>query len=104
MPEGFAPFDEHDAVLARTHLEEHGWSAQVYGVPVTALVDALVSIARENIENGAGCTGLPRDTGDDAIVPVVKNGEAARAFDTESIEMLEHMWSNRQLPRDVLTY
>ena len=35
---------------------------------------------------------------------VVKNGEAARAFDTESIEMLEHMWSNRQLPRDVLTY
>lgn len=104
MPEGFAPFDEHDAVLARTHLEEHGWSAQVYGVPVTALVDALVSIARENIEIGAGCTGLPRDTGDDAIVPVVKNGEAARAFDTESIEMLEHMWSNRQLPRDVLTY
>lgn len=98
LPRGFAGIDENDAVVARLHLEEQGWDAEVYGMPVGALVDALVSIARENVELGRGCTGLGADAS--ATVPVVRETGAASAFDLEGIQTLAELWGNRRLPRD----
>lgn len=101
LPDGFAGIDENDAVLARLHLEEQGWDATVYGMPVTALVDALVAIARENVEHDAGCTAPDSAAADTIEVPVVRASGVARAFDRESIDLLERMWSKRLLPRDI---
>ena len=101
MPDGFAGIDENDAVLARLHLEEQGWDATVYGMPVCAIVDALVAIARENVEEDAGCTAPDSTVADTIEVPVVRASGVARAFDRESIDLLERMWSKRLLPRDI---
>ena len=100
LPDGFDHMDENDAVAARLHLEEQGWDAEVYGMPVTELVDALMEIAHENIVHGAGCTSIGA-TGGPASVPVVRETGAASEFDREGIELLEKMWRTRRLPRDL---
>lgn len=96
LPHGFEGVDENDAVVARLHLEEQGWDAKVYGMPIAELVDALVDIAHENVALGAGCTGV----GSDATVPVLQTTDTAAAFDLEGIELLAQMWGERCLPRD----
>lgn len=103
LPRGFEGVDEHDAVTARMHLEEHGWDAEIFGAPVTAIVDALVAIARENIEHDGACTGLEVRDGAEATVPVVHGDDEARSFDLEGIDMLDALWKKRTLPRNVLT-
>lgn len=103
LPAGFRGVDENDAVLARIHLEEQGWDAMLYGVPVTEMTRALVDIARENIARGAGCTKLADGAGA-AQVPVVCDTGEARDFDLESIDMLERMWRWRLLPRNVYNH
>ena len=100
MPEGFAGIDENDAVVARLHLEEQGWNASVYGVPVGEMVRVLVAIARENIACGTACAGMPGGATGDVAVPVVRTTPEARAFDLEGIEMLAKMWRWQRLPRD----
>lgn len=97
LPNGFSGIDENDAVKARLHLEEQGWDAEVYGMPVIEMVDALVAIACENIALGCGCTGV----GDAVAVPVVRESGAASEFDLEGIELLAQLWGNHQLPRDL---
>ena len=100
MPGGFAGIDENDAVVARLHLEEQGWNASVYGVPVGEMVRVLVAIARENIACGTACAGMPGGATGDVAVPVVRTTPEARAFDLEGIEMLAKMWRWQRLPRD----
>lgn len=100
LPHGFEGIDENDAVLARIHLEEQGWDAKVYGMPATAMVDALIEIARSNVECGCGCTGIGSDKPSSVKVPVVRETGTARVFDLEGIEMLADMWGARRLPRD----
>lgn len=100
MPQGFEGVDENDAVSARLHLEEQGWGARVYGVPVTEMTQVLVDIARENIADGAGCTGVGAGDGASSHVPVLRDSDVARDFDLEGVEMLEHLWRWRRLPRD----
>ena len=97
LPHGFAEMDENDAVVARLHLEEQGWDAEVYGMPIMELVDALLAIACENVALGAGCTGV----GSEAPVPVLQTTDAATAFDLEGIELLAQLWGNRRLPRNL---
>ena len=97
LPHGFDEIDEYDAIVARLHLEEQGWDAEVYGMPIMELVDALVAIACENVALGAGCTGV----GDEARVPVLQTSDAAATFDLEGIELLARLWGNRRLPRDL---
>ncbi len=96
LPEGFGPLDENDAVKSRLHLEEDGWDAVVYGMPVAEMVDALIDIARGNVRGG-GCTDAPAG----ASVPVVRATGEASAFDLEGVELLTQMWSARKLPRDL---
>lgn len=100
LPHGFAGVDENDAVVARLHLEEQGWDAQVYGMPVEALVDAMVAVACENVALGCGCTGIGKDEPASVTVPVVRETGPASAFDLEGIQMLAQLWGNRLLPRD----
>ena len=103
LPEGFDGKDENDCVAARLHLEEQGWDAEVYGVPVTELADALVEIARDNVANGSGCTGVGANAPADVTVPVVRESRAdASAFDLEGIEQLARMWGARQVPCEAL--
>ena len=97
LPQGFTGIDEHDAVVARLHLEEHGWDAEVYGLPITQMVDALVAIACENIALNAGCTGVESP----GSVPVLQTTDDAMAFDLEGIELLAQLWGNQRLPRDI---
>lgn len=99
MPAAFEGIDENDVVSARIHLEEQGWDAEPYGVPVTKLVNALVGIARENIQEGAGCTGVSSDAPADVTVPVVRGLEEDRIFDLEGVDMLANMWGRRMNPR-----
>ncbi len=101
LPDGFATMDENDAVVARLHLEERGWDAEVYGAPVTEVVRALVAIARENAAGDAGCTGVGAHEPDAVVVPVVRETGEASAFDQEGIEMLAELWADRRLPRDL---
>ncbi len=98
LPNGFDDMDENDTVVARLHLEERGWDAEVYGMPVIELVEALVAIACENIALGKGCTGIGDD--ETARVPVLREDGAERDFDLEGIEMLATLWNARRLPRD----
>ena len=100
LPHGFAGIDENDAVAARLHLEEHGWDAEVYGMPVDVLVEALVAVACENVALGRGCTGLADDAPATATVPVVRSTGDASTFDLEGIQMLAELWGNHQLPRN----
>ena len=69
-------------------------------MPATAMVDALIEIARSNVECGCGCTGIGSDKPSSVKVPVVRETGTARAFDLEGIEMLADMWGARRLPRD----
>lgn len=101
LPHGFEGVDENDAVAARLHLEERGWEADVYGVPVTEMAEALVAIALENVSCGCGCTGIDGEAGDGVVVPVVRDTGDASSFDREGIEMLAGMWRRRFLPRDI---
>lgn len=99
LPNGFADVDDFDCIAARLHLEERGWDAETYGVPATEFVQALASIARENIADGRGCTGVGVE------VPVIREEDAeANAFDLAGLDLLEAMWGKRELPRDVLEY
>lgn len=100
LPRGFAGIDENDAVVARIHLEEQGWDAEVYGVPMPVMTEALVAIACENIALGCGCTGIGEDAPASVTVPVVRETGAASDFDLEGIELLARMWAERRLPRD----
>ena len=106
LPEGFAGKDENDCVAARLHLEEQGWDAEdVYGVPAGAFADALVAIARENVSDGRGCTGVGAGAPASDVVPVVRDAdEAVNAFDLEGIEMLAEIWAARKLPREMLDW
>ena len=101
MPHGFDGMDENDCVAARLHLEEQGWDAEVYGVPVADFVEAMVAIASENIACGRGCTGVGEDAPASETVPVVREADTeANAFDMEGIAMLATMWQARRLPRE----
>ena len=105
LPNGFTGMDETDCVTARLHLEEQGWDATVYGVPATTFADALLDIARGNIEKGRGCTGVGADAPASETVPVVRETDAeANAFDLEGLDLLESMWRERKLPREVIDW
>lgn len=105
LPNGFADVDDFDCVAARLHLEEQGWDAETYGVPADAFTKALVDIARENVADGRGCTGVGAEAPASDVVPVVRDSDAAvNAFDLEGIDMLAAMWEKRELPRNVLEY
>lgn len=99
LPTGFEGIDENDVVSARIHLEEQGWDAAPYGVPVDELVSTLVAIARENIQAGAGCTGVSSDAPAEITVPVVRASEEDRAFDLDGVDMLASMWEQHANPR-----
>lgn len=65
---------EKSVLASRIDLEEHGWDAAPYGVPVEALLDRLVEIAVANSRSD---------------------------FDLRSIALLARLWADRRLPRDV---
>ena len=62
-----------DVDSARTTLEEHGWNARVYGVPVTQVADAIERIAQ-------------RAARDD--------------FDRKSVRLFTSLWDARTTPKD----
>lgn len=102
LPRGFDDIDENDAVLARLQLEEHGWEACPYGVPMPELARALTTIAKENVQHGTCCgEQVTQADGEAVAVPVVSSTPEAQAFDLEGIEMLEQLWRWRKLPRDM---
>ena len=71
---------------------------QVYGMPVEALVDAMVAVACENVALGCGCTGIGKDEPASVTVPVVRETGPASAFDLEGIQMLAQLWGKPSAP------
>ncbi len=69
-----AALAEEDVERARTALEEKGWEAEPYGVPVPELAERLAAHAL---------------------------AEARDEFDAESAKMLGDLWASRKLPRDL---
>ena len=62
-----------DVEAARVALEERGWNAWVYGVPVTQVADAIVQIAQRAVRDD---------------------------FDRESAQLFADLWGSRTTPKD----
>ena len=73
LPFDLAGASEADVWAARAALETHGWDAQVYGVPVPEVADALAAVAQDG---------------------------AADDFDRESVRIFSELWGDRTVPKD----
>ena len=73
LPFDLAGASEADVWAARAALETHGWDAQVYGVPVPEVADALAAVAQDG---------------------------ASDDFDRESVRIFSELWGDRTVPKD----